>query len=58
MDGDTIGNLCDSDEDGDGVNSAEDAFRFNPSYSSDADADGMPDAFELMRKIKANIADN
>jgi hypothetical protein len=47
MDGDTIGNLCDSDEDGDGVNSAEDAFRFNPSYSSDADADGMPDAFEL-----------
>ena len=46
FDSDSHGDVCDTDEDNDGVVSAEDAFRFNPNYSSDADSDGMPDAFE------------
>ena len=46
FDSDSLGDACDTDEDNDGVVSAEDAFRFNPNYSSDADSDGMPDAYE------------
>ena len=47
FDADAMGDACDPDEDNDGVNSAEDAFKFNPNYSSDTDGDGMADAYEL-----------
>jgi len=35
------------------IQEAKDEF-----YDDVMEAEGMPDAFELMRKIKANIADN
>jgi hypothetical protein len=46
FDSDLLGDACDPDEDNDGVASAEDAYKFNASYSSDTDGDGMADAFE------------
>lgn len=54
FDSDSYGDVCDTDEDNDGVVSAEDAFRFNPNYSSDADSDGMPDAYEREYGFDAN----
>jgi len=54
LDGDTIGDSCDQDEDNDGVISTEDAFKFNPKYSSDADGDGMADAYELEHGFDLN----
>jgi VCBS repeat-containing protein len=46
FDADVMGDACDPDEDNDGVNSAKDAFKLNPNYSSDTDGDGMADAYE------------
>jgi VCBS repeat-containing protein len=54
FDADAMGDACDPDEDNDGVNSTEDAFKFNPNYSSDADGDGMADAFELEHGFDLN----
>lgn len=42
-DGDGMGNVCDGDDDGDGVSDAEDAFSLDSSESSDFDLDGVGD---------------
>lgn len=43
VDGDGVGDACDSDIDGDGVDNDEDAFPENPDESSDLDGDGAGD---------------
>ncbi len=42
-DGDDSGDVCDPDDDNDGVNDDEDAFPFDPAESSDNDGDGIGD---------------
>lgn len=43
FDGDGQGNVCDTDDDNDGVADAEDAFPLNANESSDLDGDGIGD---------------
>jgi hypothetical protein len=46
-DGDEIGDVCDTDDDNDGVNDIQDAFPFNPNESVDTDADGTGNNADL-----------
>ena len=41
MDGDTIGDACDSDIDGDGTPNGADAFPYDPAEDTDTDSDGI-----------------
>ena len=41
FDGDTLGNVCDPDDDNDGVADSGDAFDFDPTESVDTDGDGI-----------------
>lgn len=43
FDNDTLGDVCDPDIDGDGVDNIGDAFDYDPSETSDADTDGVGD---------------
>ena len=40
-DGDTLGDVCDSDDDNDGVSDEQDAFPTNPNETVDTDGDGI-----------------
>jgi len=42
-DGDALGDVCDPDDDNDGVDDGDDAFPFDPSESNDNDGDGTGD---------------
>ncbi|MEZ5509565.1 MAG: thrombospondin type 3 repeat-containing protein [Gammaproteobacteria bacterium] len=42
-DGDELGNVCDDDDDGDGVSDGEDAFPLDASETTDTDSDGTGD---------------
>ena len=42
-DGDGVGDACDGDDDGDGVNDGDDALPLNPNESTDMDGDGIGD---------------
>ena len=44
LDGDSLGDACDPDIDGDGVDNDEDAFPVDPAADTDTDGDGHPDA--------------
>ena len=46
FDGDSIGDVCDSDDDNDEVEDSVDAFPLNKFYSNDIDQDGLPDEYE------------
>ena len=43
FDNDTLGDVCDPDIDGDGVDNIGDAFDYDPTETSDADTDGVGD---------------
>lgn len=45
FDGDGDGDVCDIDDDNDGVDDVQDDFPFNAAASVDNDLDGMPDTF-------------
>jgi uncharacterized delta-60 repeat protein len=45
-DGDAQGNVCDSDDDNDGVADSSDTYPLNPLYSADVDRDTLPDNWE------------
>jgi hypothetical protein len=53
-DGDGIYNRFDTDDDNDGVVDSSDQFPLNSLYSADSDADGMPDAWELLYGLDAD----
>jgi hypothetical protein len=41
FDGDSLGDVCDPDDDNDGVPDSEDVFPFDPTESADSDGDGI-----------------
>lgn len=43
LDNDSLGDMCDPDIDGDGVDNIADAFDYDPTETSDADTDGVGD---------------
>lgn len=43
LDNDSLGDICDPDIDGDGVDNIADAFDYDPTETSDADTDGVGD---------------
>ena len=43
FDGDGLGDVCDPDDDNDGVDDGDDAFPFDPTETSDNDNDGIGD---------------
>ena len=54
FDGDLAGNVCDNDDDADGIDDSIDAFPLNDFYSIDSDIDGMPDSWELFYGLDPN----
>ena len=54
FDGDLAGNVCDNDDDADGIDDSVDAFPLNNLYSVDSDADGMPDTWETKYGLDPN----
>ena len=54
FDGDLAGNVCDNDDDADGIDDSMDAFPLNDLYSIDSDIDGMPDEWETKYGLDPN----
>ncbi|MEM7360221.1 MAG: thrombospondin type 3 repeat-containing protein [Pseudomonadota bacterium] len=58
LDGDNIGDLCDADADGDGVNAGDDSDDFDPLSCSDLDGDQCNDCSSGTFNLDADGADN
>jgi hypothetical protein len=53
-DSDGIGNVCDSDDDGDNVIDSLDPWPLDSRYAADSDSDGLPDAYESANGLNPN----
>jgi Zn-dependent metalloprotease len=51
FDADGVGNVCDDDDDNDGLNDDLDAFPLNSSEQTDSDGDGLGDNYELFNDL-------
>ena len=57
-DKDGLGDVCDSDDDGDGINDTEDAFPLDHTEWADSDNDGLGDNYENDNGLNPNSADS
>ena len=57
FDGDGQGDVCDADDDNDGVDDGSDLFPNNASESADTDADGMGDNYETANGLNPAVDD-
>jgi subtilisin-like proprotein convertase family protein len=58
FDQDGLGDVCDADDDNDGVPDADDAFPFDPSETSDSDGDGVGDNADWAPNDSSESADS